>query len=227
MTPRETQIAVSTESPTDPIRRAISRIRARAEERSRRLRLLGSMWTAGGTDEEATIATLRAELGGLAQELRGVGWQSFASVVQDAADVLAGWHETRDLKAPVHAGRRILILDDSEVTRDIIALALERTGCEVTVAATTKEYSVRVQEFSPEVLLVEPAHPQLGAERAWTTLRARIKNPVVPVILFSSAPIDQLAVWADRAGADGFLTKDQGTDELVEHLEEVLSQVLW
>lgn len=211
----------------EAVRLALARIRRRVDERTRRLDLLAAMWSAGGVEEVLAVTALRAELGGFAQELRHVGLKSIARAVASAADTLGAYDRVRDRSEPVHLGRRILVLDDSEVTRDVIALALEGAGCEVTVAATLEEYARRVREFGPEVLLIEPAHPQLGGTQRFEVLRNRVRSATVPVILFSAVSEDRLAAWAENAGADGYLTKDQGTDELVSHLEEVLSQVLW
>lgn len=209
------------------LRKSLRRLRARATERAQRLQLLAATWQAGGCDDRCGIVTVRAELAGLAQEVRSVGLGVLADTIDDAAAALGSHQATRGEVEPHHAGRRILILDDSEVTRDVIALALEGTGCVVTVASSLAEYRTRVAEFQPEVLLLEPGHPELAGSSTFDKLRQRIDSSAVPVVLFSAESAPLLKKRAETLGVDGWVTKDQGTNELLEQVEEILGNILW
>lgn len=208
------------------LRKALRRLRSRATERQRRLQLLAATWQAGGCEQGRGIMTVRSELSGLAQEVSSVGLRALADTLHEAAAALAA-HGNRDAVEPAHVGRRILILDDSEVTRDFIALALESSGCVVTVASSLAEYRIRVAEFQPEVLLLEPAHPELAGSSDYEKLRRRIDSPAVPIFLFSEESAALLSKRAATLGVDGWVTKDQGTVELLEQVEEILGNIIW
>ena len=208
-------------------RSVLERINSRGEERARRLQLLGATWEAGGADDPTAITTVSSELKGLAKELDSTGLSGLAEAVQAGADALSSYRAANRLPELPHEGRRILILDENEVTRDVVAVSLEGVGCLVTMASSLKECLERFKEFEPEVILMEPAHRELQREGACTALRAQLKSAVVPIVLFSADPPQRLAKRAEALGADGYVSKDQGVQQLLEQLHRVLSSVVW
>jgi CheY-like chemotaxis protein len=199
----------------------------RAVERSRRLILTNAIWSAGGLEDAIGLRTIQAELTGLAQELRVVAMESLAEALDAAASSLSSTDALKNTPEPLPMGRRILVLDDSEVTCDLIAVALEGVGCLVTVCSTLSDALQRFVEFEPELVLIEPTHPDFGGTVSLESFRKRLKASFVPMILFSAETEATLAKRARELQADGFLTKDQGIPQMVRKVDEILSEIVW
>lgn len=199
----------------------------RATERSRRLALTQAIWSAGGLEDAIGLRTVQAELAGLAQELRVIAMEPLAEALDAAASSLSSVEALRGAPEPLPMGRRILVLDDSEVTCDLIAVALEGVGCVVAVTSTLSDCLQRFVEFEPELVLIEPEHPDFEGTITLDAFRKRLKSSFVPLILFSAESEGVLAQRAAQIQADGFLSKDQGIQEMVRKVDEILSEIVW
>jgi CheY-like chemotaxis protein len=202
-------------------------VAARAADRARRLGLTSAIWNAGGIDDTIGLRTVIGELGGLAQELRMADLEPVAEALESAVEAIRCAEPFRRSAPPLQSGRRILVLDDTEVTGDLIAVALESIGCIVAVTSTLSDCIQRFIDFEPELILLEPTHPELEGMRSLDAFRKRLRASFVPVILFSASPEHELVRRAQHLEADGYLTKDHGIPQLVEKVAEILSEIVW
>jgi DNA-binding NarL/FixJ family response regulator len=117
---------------------------------------------------------------------------------------------------------RVLAADDQRVVREGLALLLSLLpGVEVVgTAADGAEALALVAELRPDVVLMDLRMPGLDGVAA--TRRLRAEHPQVKVIVLTTYADDRSVVSALRAGADGYLTKDAGGDEIRQALERVL-----
>jgi CheY-like chemotaxis protein len=208
----------------DPKTNALS---DRAVARSRRLTLTSAIWSAGGLEDTIGLRTIQAELVGLAQDLRIASMEPLAEALDAAAASLSSTSTLKSHPEPLPMGRRILVLDDSEVTGDLIAVALEGVGCVVAVTDTLADCIQRFVEFEPELVLIEPTHPDFEAGVSLEKFLERLKRSFIPVILFSAESEAKLAQRAVEIRADGFLTKDSGIPQMVQKVDEILSEIVW
>src|SRR6185295_11647784 len=111
--------------------------------------------------------------------------------------------------------RNVPVLDDNEVTRDLITLALQAEGHLVRSAATIADFAQLVRDRKPHVLLTEARMPDAPSTRFCNYLRVTMALEKIPIVIFSSAHGEELAILAHEAGADLFLSKDQGIDDLM------------
>lgn len=123
--------------------------------------------------------------------------------------------------------RRLLILDDSELTRELLQLELEGRGHLVEVASNLIDFQKKLGTFNPELIFLDINMPEMQGDEVCRQLRRRLDTQTVPIILLSSLPDDELAALAQRAGADGFLSKQHGMEELVAYLDDLLSQIIY
>jgi DNA-binding NarL/FixJ family response regulator len=117
---------------------------------------------------------------------------------------------------------RVLAADDQRVVREGLALLLSLLpGVEVVgTAADGADALAQVAELRPDVVLMDLRMP--GMDGVAATRRLRAEHPVVKVIVLTTYADDRSVVSALRAGADGYLTKDAGGDEIRQALERVL-----
>lgn len=125
----------------------------------------------------------------------------------------------------VSSGRRVLILDDSELGREALAMGLQEQGFRTAVSADLAEFARQVVLFEPDAIVADVMMPGLDGDDICRVLKRNFDLPTTPVVLVSTLPAHVLRARAELAGADGYVTKDEGTDELARVLEGLLARL--
>ncbi len=123
--------------------------------------------------------------------------------------------------------RRILIIDDSEITLQMEKAVLEARGYDVRATSTLMEFERVLAEFTPDLILTDIHMPEATGADICRTLKNEYKTQDIPIVLFSSLNDDELGALADQVGADGFLSKAHGLDALGEKVDELVESILW
>jgi CheY-like chemotaxis protein len=115
----------------------------------------------------------------------------------------------------------VLVVDDDEAVRELVAIILGEEGYAVRTAASGSEALSVAQQEQPAVVLMDVNMPGLDGLSACRRLRADERLAALPVVLMSSQPIprDELR----RCRADNFLPKPFDITELVDEVERCLS----
>jgi CheY-like chemotaxis protein len=58
-------------------------------------------------------------------------------------------------------------------------------------------------------------------------LRQQITTARIPIVLCSSAPDEELQEVARAVGADAYLSKQEGLEQLPERLTQLCDEILW
>jgi two-component system KDP operon response regulator KdpE len=117
------------------------------------------------------------------------------------------------------SGGRILVVDDEPQIRRALKTALTGHGYEVEVAENGKEALTLLPSWQPDVLVLDLVMPDVdGLEvlrqtRTWSDL---------PVIVLSARGQERDKVQALDLGADDYLTKPFGMDELLARVRAIL-----
>lgn len=200
------------------------RVLAGLEDRARRTELVAALTGAGGLAAVRAARVLCAELRELeisAGDAASDGLGQLARAVRKVVGHLGGVDDVG------WQSRDVLVLDDNEVTRDLITLALQAEGHVVRAAGRVGEISHLVRERKPHVLLTEARMPDAPATRFCNYLRVTMALEKIPIVIFSSAHGDELAMLAHEAGAELYLSKDQGIDDLMREIARLFEEILW
>ena len=117
------------------------------------------------------------------------------------------------------AGTKILVCDDDASLLQALTISLTARGYEVVVARTGEEGLDRAAHRHPDVVLLDLGLPGIdGVEvvrgiRGWST---------VPIVVLSARHQSVSKVEALDAGADDYVTKPFGMDELLARLRAVV-----
>jgi two-component system phosphate regulon response regulator PhoB len=122
--------------------------------------------------------------------------------------------------------QRILVVDDSELARELACYALEDAMFEVKTAASVDEAKLLLVRWMPDLMLLDVTMPRVSGVELCRQLKASLAH-LVPVILFSDRPDAELSRLAEECGADGFLSKGYGPDGLARKVREIRSMILW
>lgn len=110
---------------------------------------------------------------------------------------------------------RVLVVDDSAVIRDLIAVNLELEGFDVTVAGDGEEALARVAEQRPDVITLDVVMPRLDGFETATRLRADPAYADIPLVLVTARAAAADLARGEELGVDGYLTKPFEPAELV------------
>jgi adenylate cyclase len=102
---------------------------------------------------------------------------------------------------------RILVVDDSEESRDIIVTRLRAHGYETAEAADGEEGLMAVNECAPDLILLDVTMPKLDGIEVCRRLKSDSNRPFMPIIILTARADTKDVVAGLDAGADEYLTK--------------------
>jgi DNA-binding response OmpR family regulator len=113
----------------------------------------------------------------------------------------------------------VLVVEDEEDVRTLVRVLLERAGHAVTEAANGLEALRRVQASTPDLVVLDVTMPELDG---WQTLE-RIRDLCeVPVLMLTARAGELDKVRGLKGGADDYVTKPFGRQELLARVEALL-----
>jgi CheY-like chemotaxis protein len=109
----------------------------------------------------------------------------------------------------------VLVVDDDTSILDTVTAILSGEGYEVVSAASGQEALDAVARKRPLVILLDMRMPVMDG---WAVARAlRGQGINVPIVVMTAA--ESAKRWADEVGAEGYLAKPFGLDELLATVE--------
>lgn len=99
---------------------------------------------------------------------------------------------------------RVLVVDDSQVIRQLITVNLELDGFEVMTAADGAECLEAVHLFRPDVITLDVAMPRLDGLRTVHRLRLDARTGHIPLVLVSASAGRDLPGGIDAVVAKPF-----------------------
>lgn len=125
------------------------------------------------------------------------------------------------------ARRKVLLIDDSEVSLHFTAGVLSRAGFEVKSSTDPYELSTVLGGWRPDVILTDVDMPNLTGVELCRMLKSSYETAHVPVVLFSALSPAELEELARDCEADGFLSKTSGLEQLPRELKVLIDTALF
>jgi two-component system KDP operon response regulator KdpE len=114
---------------------------------------------------------------------------------------------------------RILLVEDDEATRDAVARNLEGHGFHVTTSGDVTDALRRWDAERPDLILLDLGLPDLDGA---TVVRHVRRDGTTPILILSARTDERVKVATLEAGADDYVTKPFGMDELRARIGAVL-----
>jgi two-component system, OmpR family, KDP operon response regulator KdpE len=118
---------------------------------------------------------------------------------------------------------KILVVDDEPPIRKLLRLGLRTQGYEVLEAPTGKA-SLELLAEKPDLIILDLGLPDIHGLELLRMIRARTEN--VPIVVLSSRGDEVGKVQALDLGADDYITKPFGTEELLARIPAALRHQL-
>jgi CheY-like chemotaxis protein len=116
---------------------------------------------------------------------------------------------------------KILLIDDSKVTRYALRIELKKLGIEVDTADSAETALETLKRQVPDAILMDHIMPGLNGLEALEIIRADPRTAHVPIVLCTSQKDSDFAVKARRKGVLNILPKSLAA----EHLPQVVEQI--
>ncbi len=118
--------------------------------------------------------------------------------------------------------RRILLVEDNEMNRDMLSRRLQRKGYEIVIAIDGAQGVTLAQTVSPDLILMDLSLPVLDGWEATRQLKADPATKHLPIIALSAHAMAGDREKALEAGCDDYDTKPVELPRLLEKIEALL-----
>ena len=117
--------------------------------------------------------------------------------------------------------RRLLLVEDNEMNRDMLSRRLARKGLEVIIAVDGKVAIEAALAEQPDLILMDMSLPEIDGWEATRRIKAQPETADIPVIALTAH-----AMFGDRqqaldAGCDAYETKPVNYQQLLERINEL------
>lgn len=119
---------------------------------------------------------------------------------------------------------KILIVEDNEMSRDMLSRRLARRGHEVIVAVDGEEALRRALDDAPDLVLMDLSLPDLDGWEATRRIRRLEATRSLPVIALTAHAMQGDRERALEAGADDYDTKPVDLPRLLGKIEALLEE---
>ncbi len=120
--------------------------------------------------------------------------------------------------------RRILLAEDEVALRDFVSRNLRARGFEVHEASNGLEALALWERENPHLLILDIMMPRMDGLEVCRRVR---EHSAVPIIVLTALDAESDKVTALDLGADDYLTKPFGVEELLARVRAVLRRTQW
>ncbi len=120
--------------------------------------------------------------------------------------------------------KKILLVEDNEMNRDMLSRRLERKGYEVSIAVDGRQGVEMAQSAAPDLILMDMSLPVLDGWEATRQLKNADASRHIPVIALTAHAMSGDRERALEAGCDDYDTKPIELTRLLEKIETMLNR---
>jgi CheY-like chemotaxis protein len=116
---------------------------------------------------------------------------------------------------------RVLVVDDSEVIRELISVNLELEGFEVCTAEDGQAALDKIEELQPDLITLDVVMPRLDGFETAARLRTSDATRHIPVVMVSAAAQEGDLQRGRDVGVSAYITKPFQPEELVQVIRDL------
>lgn len=120
--------------------------------------------------------------------------------------------------------RRILLVEDNEISRDILARRLQKSGYQLLFAGDGGEALAAAEREQPDLILMDMTLAGMDGWETTRELRRRPEIAAIPVIALTAHTLPGDRERALAAGCDEYETKPVELPHLIAKIESLLAR---
>jgi len=120
--------------------------------------------------------------------------------------------------------KRILIVEDNEMNRDVLSRRLARRGFEVMLAGDGRHGLAMARTHAPDLILMDLGLPEIDGWECTRRLKADAETKRIPIIALSAHAMVGDRQKALDAGCDDFGTKPIDFEDLLSKMDRLLER---
>jgi CheY-like chemotaxis protein len=117
--------------------------------------------------------------------------------------------------------RRVLVVENDRVSRELAERVLDKGGYDVVVASDGEEALEIAPSISPDLILMDVGLPGIDGIEVAQILHQDRRTAEIPVLVWSALVTSSEVDRAWNAGCVAYLTKPVGARELLESIDAV------
>ena len=149
------------------------------------------------------------------------GYQSATARGHDTLACAINPPRDATLTRVTHGLGRVLVVDDDEVIRRLIAVNLQLEGFEVETAVDGQECLDKVADIDPDVITLDVMMPRLDGWETAVQLRRSPGTAHIKVVLITARAQEDDKTHGAQVGADAYLTKPFDPNEMIRVVREL------
>jgi DNA-binding response OmpR family regulator len=118
--------------------------------------------------------------------------------------------------------KKLLYVDDDEPTLNIVSKFLVSKGFEV-LTSTNPFVAPILEKEAPDLLILDINMPLLSGDRIADVLARQKYTDTIPIVFFSSEPVEKIERIARRIPTASYVTKESGLEQLVSKIRLILA----
>jgi chemosensory pili system protein ChpA (sensor histidine kinase/response regulator) len=157
----------------------------------------------------------------LAQRIGG-GRSKMSTVTSAITNIIASAGTDKSTKKQ-NTEPLIMVVDDSLTVRKITSRMLTRAGYQVVTATDGVDALEKLEEFTPDVMLLDIEMPRMDGFALARELRRDPKTQNLPIIMITSRTADKHRDYAMQLGVNTYLGKPYQEDELLQNIADFVA----
>jgi twitching motility two-component system response regulator PilH len=118
---------------------------------------------------------------------------------------------------------KILVVDDTPSTRQLISGYLQDNGYEVIEALNGKDALEKAIQNKPDIVITDVVMPEMNGFELCRSLKKNPATQNLRIVVCTSKNQDIDRLWGMRQGADVYLTKPFTQDDIMQAVESVVA----
>ncbi|MEZ5891908.1 MAG: phosphate regulon transcriptional regulator PhoB [Parvularculaceae bacterium] len=120
---------------------------------------------------------------------------------------------------------KVLIVEDEDALSTILEYNLAKEKFEVAIAADGEEAILKVEEFAPDIIILDWMLPKISGIEVCRRIRSKPETRNIPIIMLTARSEEADRIRGLETGADDYLTKPFSSAELIARMKAILRRI--
>ncbi len=121
--------------------------------------------------------------------------------------------------------RKVLIIEDSKFTADLIQATIEKMECEVTLSYTPLEGLERVKSLKPDLVILDVIMPGMDGFEVCRTIKKDPLTKHIPIMMLTVKDTLEDLQRGFQAEADYYMTKPFIETSLINNVKRIFEEL--